>query len=81
MRVKGGCVAAPEKLGNSGEIIHTAAASNSTPAARFTHSIHGPAFGSTEWAVSASAISGTPMPSASTNSATPPNAASPVLAM
>ena len=65
--------------GSSGEIIHKALASKSTPKTLLTVTIHAPALGSKAPAESPTINSGTPMPSAMLNSVIPPSRASPVL--
>ena len=64
--------------GITGDTSQTAVASSITPKPFLTPSIHGPVFGSSEPPAVPTAISGTPMPSAMTNSAVPPSTASPV---
>ncbi len=67
--------------GTTGVSSQTAVANSSTPKPFLTPSIHGPVFGSSEPPAVPTAISGAPIPSAMTNSAVPPNTASPVWPM
>ena len=65
----------------TGETIHSAVASMTTPKNFFTASIHGPALGRSERENTPTTSSGAPMPSPMANSAAPPRAASFVCAM
>ena len=58
--------------GISGDTIHTATASSSTPKICFTVFIQTPAFGNSAPSDTPTTIRGTPMPSAMTNRAAPP---------
>ena len=67
--------------GNTGQTIHAATASSITPKPRLTQTIHAPARGSSEPADSPTSSSGTLMPQAMANSATPPSTTSRVWLM
>ena len=69
------------QLGSTGAIMYKAVAISSTPKKALTPSIHPPARGSRVPAPRPTSSSGTLMPAASANSATPPISAFPVWLM